>query len=60
MIVEKIQSVVDYVRGEMRTKIYKTLQDPATLKEYVVCEIYTKKGAIEKLPDKGVNIDNKT
>lgn len=60
MIVEKIQSLVDYVRGEMRTKIYKTLQDPVTLKEYVTCEIYTKKGTIDKLPEKGSNIDDRT
>ena len=58
MIVEKIQSLVDYVRGEMRTKIYKTLQHPDTLKEYVTCEIYTKRGVVEKLPVKGNNVDN--
>jgi hypothetical protein len=58
MIVEKIQSLVDYVRGEIRTRVYKTLQDPDTSKEYVNCEIYTKKGFVEKLPEKGNNIDN--
>ena len=57
MIVQKIETLVDFVRGEMRTKIYKTLQDPVTLKEYVNCEIYTKNGVLEKIPDKGQSVD---
>jgi hypothetical protein len=40
-------------------KIYKTIQDPVTMKETVACEIYTIKGVVEKSEDKGLTIDKK-
>ena len=60
MIVESIQHLVNYVRDSYQTKIYKTLQDPVTMKEIVICEVYTQHGTIEKSPDKGTVIDTKT
>lgn len=59
MIVAKIQSLVDHVRDNIRTRIYKTLEDPVTLKEYVTCEVYTSKGVVQRTPDKGQNIDKR-
>ena len=59
MIVTNVQHLVNYVRDNYRTLIYKTLQDPVTMKEYVTCEIYTKKGIVEKTPDKGNQVDKK-
>ncbi len=57
MIVTGIQHVVNYLRDSFQTKVYKTLRDPATMKEIVVCEVYTRRGVIEKIEDKGQNID---
>ena len=59
MIVESIQHIVNYVRDDFRIKVYKTLQDPVTMKEVVTCEVYTQKGVVEKTPDKGTVIDSK-
>jgi len=59
MIVTGIQHVVNYIRDSLQTKVYKTLQDPATGKQVVTCEVYTKRGVVEKTPDKGNNIDKK-
>jgi len=57
MIVQSIQTVLSYVRDDYRIKIYKTSVDPVTMKEFVTVEVYTKRGAIEKLPEKGSNLD---
>ena len=59
MIVTKMESLVDYIRNNMRIRIFKTLQDPVTMKETLTCEVYTKKGVVEKLPDKGNDVDRK-
>ncbi len=59
MIVTSVQNVVDFVRDDLRMKIYKTIQDPVTMKEIVACEIYTIKGVIENNNDKGLTIDKK-
>ena len=59
MIVSSIQHIVNYVRDDFRIKVYKTLQDPVTMKEVVTCEVYTQKGVVEKTPNKGVEIDKK-
>jgi hypothetical protein len=57
MIVTGIQHVVNYVRDNFQTRVYKTLQDPVTSKEIVICEVYTSKGVIENSNDKGKHID---
>lgn len=57
MIVLSIQSIVNYVRGNYEKTVYKTEIDPVTMKQIVVSEVYTQKGTIEKLPDKGNQID---
>jgi hypothetical protein len=57
MIVLSIQSLVNYVRGNYEKTVYKTEIDPVTMKQIVVSEVYTQKGTVEKLPDKGNNID---
>ena len=59
MIVLSIQSLVNYVRGNYEKTVYKTEVDPKTMKEYITCEVYTQKGTVEKLPDKGNDIDKK-
>ena len=59
MIVTSVQHLVDYVRGSFRTRIYRTIQDPMTNKEIVTCEVYTVKGKVEHVPDKGHTIDKK-
>lgn len=59
MIVTSIQHVVDYVRDNIQTRVYKSLQDPVTHKEIVTCEVYTSKGVIENTDDKGKHIDKK-
>lgn len=57
MIVLSIQSLVNYVRGNYQKTVYKTEIDPVTMKQIVVSEVYTQKGTVEKLPDKGNTID---
>ena len=57
MIVTKIQHFFDYINNYPRTKVYKTLEDPVTHKEYITSELYINKGIIEQYPDKGKNID---
>ena len=57
MIVLSIQSLVNYVRGNYQKTVYKTEIDPVTMKQVVVSEVYTQKGTVEKLPDKGNQID---
>jgi len=57
MIVLSIQSLVNYVRGNYEKTVYKTEIDPVTMKQVVVSEVYTQKGTVERLPDKGNNID---
>ena len=57
MIVLSIQSIVNYVRGNYEKTVYKTEIDPVTMKQIVVSEVYTQKGTVEKLPDKGNQID---
>ena len=57
MIVLSIQSLVNYIRGNYEKTVYKTEIDPVTMKQIVVSEVYTQKGTVEKLPDKGNNID---
>ena len=57
MIVLSIQSLVNYVRGNYQKTVYKTEIDPVTMKQVVVSEVYTQKGTVEKLPDKGNTID---
>ena len=59
MIVLSIQNLVNYVRDNYEKTVYKTEIDPRTMKEYVTCEMYTIKGTVEQLPDKGNNIDKK-
>ena len=59
MIVTAIQHVVDYVRDNFQTRVYKSLQDPVTRKEIVTCEFYTSKGVITNTVDKGKHIDKK-
>jgi hypothetical protein len=59
MIVTSVQHIVDFIRNDVRMKIYKTIQDPVTMKETVACEIYTIKGVVEKSEDKGLTIDKK-
>lgn len=60
MIITSVQHIVDYVRDNLRTRIYRTVNDPVTMKEYVTCEVYTVKGIIDKSPDKGNEIDIKS
>ena len=57
MIVQSIQTLVSRIRDDYQKVVYKTELDPKTMKEYVVCEVYTQRGTIEKLPDKGNEID---
>lgn len=57
MIVVSIQSLVNYVRDNFQQRVYKTEIDPVTMKEIVTCEVYTQRGTIERLPDKGNEID---
>ena len=59
MIVTSVQHLVDYVRDSFRTRVYKTIQDPVTMKEVVTCEVYTIKGVVEKFEDKVNKIDKK-
>ena len=59
MIIKAIQHVYDVVRDNYRTRIYRTFQDPVTHKEITRCEVYTVKGVIDEVPDKGSNIDKK-
>lgn len=59
MIVTAIQHVVDYVRDNFKTRVYKSMQDPVTMKEIVTCEIYTSKGVVANTDDKGQSIDKK-
>ena len=59
MIIKSIQHIFDYVRHDFRMRVYKTVQDTKTMKEQVICEVYTHKGAVEKLPDKGHTVDRK-
>ena len=59
MIVTKVESLVDYVRNDMRIKMFRTLQDPITMKEVFECEVYTKKGVVEKMPEVGNEVDKK-
>lgn len=59
MIVTKIESLVDYIRNDMRIRIFKTMQDPITMKEVLECEVYTKKGVVEKMPEVGNEVDKK-
>jgi hypothetical protein len=57
MIVQSIQTLINHVRDDYQKVVYKTVLDPKTMKEYVVCEVYTQRGTIEKTPDKGIEID---
>jgi hypothetical protein len=57
MIVTSIQRIVSYVNDSFQTRVYKAIQDPVTMKEYVTCEVYTQRGVVEKPPDKGHNVD---
>ena len=57
MIVLSIQHVVNYVLDNFRVRVYKTLQDTVTMKEIVVCEVYTYKGTVERTEFKGRDID---
>ena len=59
MIVTSVQHLVDYVRENFRTRIYRTIQDPVTNKEIVTCEVYTIKGKVEHVRDKGHQVDKK-
>ena len=59
MIVTQIQHIFHNVREGLRTKVYKTFQDPKTLKEYFTCEVYTVKGVMQNVPVKGTNVDKK-
>ena len=57
MIVQSIQTLVNHVRDDYQKVVYKTELDPKTMKEYVVCEVYTQSGNVERLPDKGNQVD---
>jgi hypothetical protein len=57
MIVTSIQRIVSSMRDSFQTRVYKAIQDPVTMKEYVTCEVYTQRGVVEKPPDKGHNVD---
>jgi hypothetical protein len=35
------------------------MQDPITMKEVLECEVYTKKGVVEKMPEVGNEVDKK-
>ncbi len=59
MIVTSVQTVVGVIQDDLRIKVYKTIQDPVTMKEVVACEIYTVKGVIENTNDRGLIIDKK-
>lgn len=59
MIVTAIQRIVDTVRDNFQTRVYKSLQDPVTMKEIVICEVYTSKGVATNTDDKGKHIDKK-
>ena len=57
MIVQSIQTFMSRILDGYQKAVYKTQIDPKTMKEYVTCEVYTLRGTIEKLPDKGNEID---
>ena len=59
MIVTQIQHIFHNVREGLRTKVYKTFQDPKTFKEYTTCEVFTDKGVMQNVPVKGTNVDKK-
>lgn len=59
MIVTSVQHIVEYVRDAFRTRIYKTINDPVTMKEIVTCEVYTQKASMVNDDTKGKNIDKK-
>ena len=59
MIVTSVQHVVDKMRDDTRTRIYRTLVDPVTRKEQHECEMYTIRGVMEVINRKGTHIDKK-
>jgi hypothetical protein len=59
MIVTSVQRVFNIIQDVVRTKVYKTVRDPVTMKEIVACEIYNVKGVIENNNDRGITIDKK-
>ena len=60
MIVTSIQRIVSYVNDSFQTRVYKAIQDPVTMKEYVTCEVYTQQGVVEKPNNKGQNVDKQS
>ncbi len=59
MIVTSVQRVFDVIQDSIRIKVYKTIQDPVTMKKVVTYEIYTVKGVIENNNNRGITIDKK-
>ena len=60
MIVTSVQRIVSSMRDSFQTRVYKAIQDPVTMKEYVTCEVYTHRGVVEKPPEKGRNVDKQS
>jgi hypothetical protein len=60
MIVTSVQRIVSSMRDSFQTRVYKAIQDPVTMKEYVTCEVYTQRGVVEKTPEKGRNVDKQS